>query len=158
MPRARATQGSASDTDTRFAAAIAHSGASRRGRRDGLDGALGQACSDYARALPGKLTAVAREIAAARAAPHEPGRLRAIRDRAHKLRGTAGSYGFAAVGLAAGVIEDALARSEDGGGGLEREEWNAIEQALADALAGAERATPLPEVSPRRPMRRPRAS
>jgi HPt (histidine-containing phosphotransfer) domain-containing protein len=61
--------------------------------------------AEYAAELPALLATLAAlvEEAAARPEAAPPARL-----AAHRLRGTAGSYGFAAVGEAAGRIEDAL--------------------------------------------------
>ncbi len=63
---------------------------------------------DYLASLPEKLAALEIALAAYREAPTAKDRLEAARTQAHKLRGTAGSYGFLEVSEAAGWIEDAL--------------------------------------------------
>ena len=67
--------------------------------------ALAELAAEYAAELPGLIDELARLVEAAAADPAAVPRARAA---AHRLRGTAGSYGFAAVGEAAGSIEDAL--------------------------------------------------
>jgi HPt (histidine-containing phosphotransfer) domain-containing protein len=68
---------------------------------------------------------VTRAFGALRRAPDDPRRLERARSLAHRLRGTAGSYGFAAVGAAAGRVEDAMLRTA----------WDEIDPALRDTLA-----------------------
>ena len=72
-----------------------------------VDALLAQARADYAARLPAKVTAI--EELVARAAWDE------ARRAAHKLRGSAATYGFAALGLAAGVLEERLARVVEAG-------------------------------------------
>lgn len=61
---------------------------------------LAQARAQFAASLPAKAAAIEEHLA--RGAWEE------ARRAAHKLRGSAGTYGFAALGAAAGEIEEAL--------------------------------------------------
>ncbi len=63
----------------------------------------------YAERLPEKLDAIEAAIAAARQDPQRPALLELAVRLAHRLRGSAGSYGLTEVGDAAGEVEDALA-------------------------------------------------
>ena len=67
--------------------------------------ALAELAAEYAAELPGLIDELARLVDAAAA---DPAAVPHARAAAHRLRGTAGSYGFKAVGEAAGSIEDAL--------------------------------------------------
>src|SRR5579885_810183 len=69
----------------------------------------------YAEQLPGKLADLEQAVQLARGKPADQLLLAGVRTRAHKLRGTAGSYGFPEVGKAMGRIEDALAAVATGG-------------------------------------------
>jgi HPt (histidine-containing phosphotransfer) domain-containing protein len=66
---------------------------------------------EYAAHLPALVQALAARVVEAQA---HPAAVPEARRAAHTLRGTAGSYGFAAVGEAAGRIEDALEEMEEG--------------------------------------------
>jgi HPt (histidine-containing phosphotransfer) domain-containing protein len=66
---------------------------------------LADLTAEYAAELPGLVEALAALVEAATMDPAVVPRASAA---AHRLRGTAGSYGFAAVGEAAGSVEDAL--------------------------------------------------
>ena len=77
-----------------------------------LAAALAELRTGYAAELPG----LVRELGALLdAAATDAGALARARQAAHRLRGTAGSYGFVEVGEAAGRIEDALEEGADGG-------------------------------------------
>ena len=80
---------------------------------------------DYAQRLPSRVRRLARAARAARGAPDDARAALRARDLAHTLRGTAGSYGFAAIAAAAGRVEDALRRAD----------WDEIDAALRDAEA-----------------------
>ena len=84
---------------------------------------------DYAHRLPGRVRKVALALRACRRAPGDARLLDRARTLAHRLRGTAGSYGFPAVGAAAGRVEDAILRAA----------WDEADSALRDteALAAA---------------------
>ena len=77
----------------------------------------------YRAELPSKVATIANAVSA--------------RDRsvaaalAHRLRGTAGSYGFADVSAASGAIEDALASDEP--------DWSAVDAQVAELTAAAGR-------------------
>jgi hypothetical protein len=75
--------------------------------------------------LPGRVRRIARAVRASRRAPGDADLRERARLLAHKLRGTAGSYGHPAVGTAAGRVEEALGRGA----------WDEIEAALSDAEA-----------------------
>jgi chemotaxis protein histidine kinase CheA len=81
------------------------------GRDEGVDEAIAAIRAEYAAELPGIVAALAERVAevaqAAPAAPSPEATAR-VRAAAHRIRGTAGSYGFHAVGDAAGAVEDAL--------------------------------------------------
>ena len=68
---------------------------------------------------------MAGALRAARRAPRDARRVERARDLAHRMRGTAGSYGFAAFAGAVGRVEDALRRAA----------WDEVEAALLDAEA-----------------------
>jgi HPt (histidine-containing phosphotransfer) domain-containing protein len=74
-----------------------------------LDAALAALQAEYAGELPGLVQALAALVEAGRTDPEAAARARRA---AHRIRGTAGSYGFHAVGEAAGRIEDALEAGE----------------------------------------------
>jgi HPt (histidine-containing phosphotransfer) domain-containing protein len=76
-----------------------------RDRKPAIDPALRAMRKEYAAALPALVAALAALVEEAAARPEA---LPEARRAAHRLRGTAGSYGFAALGEAAGRIEDAI--------------------------------------------------
>jgi HPt (histidine-containing phosphotransfer) domain-containing protein len=75
---------------------------------DDVDGAFAALCADYAAALPRLSAALAVMIEEAALPLASPTAKAGARAAAHRIRGTAGSYGFHAVGEAAGAVEDAL--------------------------------------------------
>ncbi len=81
--------------------------------------------------LPGRLTELANAI---RAAKLDPSGVDTARMLAHRLRGSAGSYGHPAVGETVGIVEDLLAEVNSDGVGR-RFLWEDLEQALGDARA-----------------------
>ena len=72
---------------------------------DEVEAALAALRRGYAAELPDLVRSLAARM---EEAATRPSALDQARREAHRLRGTAGSYGFAAVGEAAGRIEDAL--------------------------------------------------
>jgi HPt (histidine-containing phosphotransfer) domain-containing protein len=70
-----------------------------------LEAELAALRASYAESLPGKARAVA---AATRLAVSDPSRAAEAIALAHRLRGTAGAYGFAGISRAAAAIEDAF--------------------------------------------------
>jgi HPt (histidine-containing phosphotransfer) domain-containing protein len=89
-----------------------------------LEAELAALRASYARDLPAKARAVAT---ATRATAADPAKSEEAIALAHRLRGTAGAYGFPAVSRAAGAIETALH------GGVR----DASLLALADAMEAA---------------------
>jgi HPt (histidine-containing phosphotransfer) domain-containing protein len=63
----------------------------------------------YRARLPSKLAELEAALSEARGAPLDGAPLARLRDRAHRLRGSAGSYGLAAVSEAAARIDDLAA-------------------------------------------------
>jgi diguanylate cyclase (GGDEF)-like protein len=84
---------------------------------------------DYGNQLPGRLKELTQSLELARKRNEDQFLLGQARVQAHKLRGTAGSYGFADVGEASGKIEDALVKKPI--------DWAEIEQGLATIEAAA---------------------
>jgi diguanylate cyclase (GGDEF)-like protein len=85
----------------------------------------------FAARLPQKLEQLTQAIADARS---DLSRIAAARTLAHRLRGSAGSYGCAATGNAVGVIEDLLVELERPG---MTDSWDEVDRALADARLAA---------------------
>ncbi len=83
--------------------------------------------------LPEKL---AELEAALRQAREDPAEIQAARTLAHRLRGSAGSYGFASVGVAAGLVEDLLAEAAPT---LPGNTWERLDGALIEARQVIER-------------------
>ena len=86
--------------------------------------ALAELREQYARELPQLFTALAAVVAELRADPDVAGDAKGM---AHRLRGTAGSYGFQAVSDAAARLESAL---------TEPLAWGEIEAAIEAVRAG----------------------
>lgn len=95
-----------------------------------VDALLAAARAEYASRLPSKLAAI--EELAARGAWDE------ARRAAHKLRGSAATYGFAAIGDAAAALEKLAAEATAIDPALVR---GALEHALQGLRTGIERAT-----------------
>lgn len=85
---------------------------------------------NYASRLPNKLDELAATL---KEAQLDSGKLPEARTLAHRLRGTAGSYGFSSVGAAVGRVEEGLIDLESSSHS-HRHLWPRIEQALADAM------------------------
>jgi diguanylate cyclase (GGDEF)-like protein len=94
--------------------------------------------SEYAGNLPQKLRDLTGLCREARVDPTGTAAATEAQMRAHRLYGTAGSYGHREVGEAARLVEEALARAcrEGGEGG----DWLDVDRALALAMARAESA------------------
>jgi diguanylate cyclase (GGDEF)-like protein len=92
---------------------------------------------EYAAALPDRIDELANAI---NALQNRPSTLPEVMNRAHRLRGTAGTFGFSAVSHAAAEIEDllvgALAIQETPAASL----WPRLDRALRNAHFGAEHA------------------
>ncbi len=89
--------------------------------------------AEYRKRLPGLAAELVRLVEAAR--PGEPGEaLERARGLAHRLKGTAGSYGFDAESQAFAALEDAL---ESCAGPEPEDAWRAVDAALARLRGGA---------------------
>lgn len=109
---------------------------------------------DFAARLPVKLDELADAMSRA---ANDPVQLRLARTFAHRLRGTAGSYGFPDVGDFAGVIEDTLLRLSDGAPRSEYlwdHAWCSLREAVRFSKCGPEssRLTGRPNKFSRRPL------
>ncbi len=82
--------------------------------RSDIDIALAAVTADYARALPDKVADLRRLVERVIDGPRDPGVLTEVRSSAHKLSGTAGSYGFPRVGDAARGLEQLTVRALEG--------------------------------------------
>ena len=91
---------------------------------------------EYARKLPAKLQDIAQLMRRAKTEP-DPFLINEIRERAHRLRGTAGCYGFVEIGEAAGEIEDALKERDDADRPTVPRDWDTIARSLAEAAEAA---------------------
>jgi chemotaxis protein histidine kinase CheA len=103
------------------------------GRLDALAAAREELRGEFLEVLPERLAELASAVERAR---EDASSLGAARATAHKLRGTAGSYGFASLSEAAGRIEerlDALLSGRATAG----EVWSAVDAALTDARTSA---------------------
>lgn len=103
-----------------------------------LHDALGQLRSSYARGLPDKVELITTALHALKRGDAPGDKLAQASILAHRLRGTAGSYGFPVVGIAAGLIEDelrALVRQDDLGAAWQR--ISDAERTLRDEVARA---------------------
>ncbi len=95
---------------------------------------LAEIRTSYRRGLPAKLDALDAALRAAR----DGGSLEAARRLAHTLKGTSGSYGFAAFSTALEDIEERIGSEE---GSAERVAWDEVEDALRRARAWLEEGT-----------------
>ncbi len=86
---------------------------------------------EFSERLPDKLSELTEAICAAKL---DSSCVDAARMLAHRLRGSAGSYGHPAVGESVGIVEDLLAEVDTDGVGR-RFLWEDLEQALRDARA-----------------------
>jgi diguanylate cyclase (GGDEF)-like protein len=95
----------------------------------------------YSRELPEKLRQLFKALHMARASTSaDAAWLDAARLQAHRLRGTAGSFGFDRVGQAAASIEQAIIELGDADPGQEGKLWSRIDAAFALALDAAAQA------------------
>ena len=99
---------------------------------DPFEAELAALKAEYAASLPGKVDQLAELVESV--ATGNPAALAELRTRAHRLRGTAGSYGFDAIGRAAGLLEEAVKAVVAGTEPLDP-------QALRDLLDAVRRAT-----------------
>lgn len=101
---------------------------------DDLDDTFRALSAEYATRLEGKVRELTAAIERARAGNAEA--LEEAHQLAHKLHGTAGSYGFHAVSGAARNLETLLRRSRNG---REAPDWSALEAARQELATAARR-------------------
>jgi diguanylate cyclase (GGDEF)-like protein len=111
----------------------------RQGEGQGQDGgdqelqaALAGLRREYLLALPDKLAELVKAIGKVRSGLTDANLLAEVRSQAHRLRGTAGSYGFPEVGRQMGIVEDAVMAMGQGKTPTTTT-WTEVEQALAHA-------------------------
>ncbi|MDH3200809.1 MAG: response regulator [Myxococcales bacterium] len=97
---------------------------------DTLRARMRQLREEYARELPHKLDELESLIEAAKQRSETT---RSAASSAHRLRGTAGAYGFKLVGALAGHIEDLLVEYQASPLLVRRNLWNEVDRALGDA-------------------------
>ncbi len=91
---------------------------------------------EFARDLPRRIDAVATAIAWHRRHPDDPTAAQQLEQLVHKLCGTAGSYGFNEVSVAAGAIEEALVEARRSGGAPAQLDVDALQIAATAAAEG----------------------
>ncbi|MGB3049786.1 MAG: response regulator [Polyangiales bacterium] len=97
---------------------------------DSLRARMAQLREAYTFELPGKLDELEDLIDEARRRPEAT---KQAASSAHRLRGTAGAYGFKLVGVLAGQIEDLLAEYQSSPLRVRRNLWTEVSRALEDA-------------------------
>ena len=95
--------------------------------------ALAELRAGYATELPERVERLAHALHAWHRAPADATRLELARVLAHKLRGTAGSYGFPEVGEAAGRVEEAVKRAGGTSDDQETAVWSEVLASLREA-------------------------
>ncbi|NNK41538.1 MAG: response regulator [Deltaproteobacteria bacterium] len=101
---------------------------------DTLRARMAQLREAYTLELPGKLDELEARIDEAR---QRPDAAKQAASSAHRLRGTAGAYGFKLVGVLAGKIEDLLSEYQSSPLRVRRNLWTEISRALEDARLAA---------------------
>jgi HPt (histidine-containing phosphotransfer) domain-containing protein len=110
--------------------------------------ALRELQAEYGKVLPTLVATLASTLERAKGEQPEEGALEEVRLQAHRLRGTAGSYGFRDVGDAAIRIEETVRVMQQGGGGaLPGDPWLELESAMEAMTAAAKRAEEESEAS-----------
>jgi HPt (histidine-containing phosphotransfer) domain-containing protein len=100
-----------------------------------LEAEMDKLHAEYARELPAKLAELQQAVRRARAHPLDEKLRQAARTLAHRLAGTAGSYGFPDESSAAAVIEaQAIAAATAKPAELDMH-WSLAESTVTDALA-----------------------
>ena len=92
--------------------------------------------AEYGRELPGKLEELRRAVRLARATPGDIAARRQARTLAHRLSGTAGSYGFPDESVAAGVVEAQAVACDTAPEAARDALWSIAEEVVTDALLG----------------------
>jgi diguanylate cyclase (GGDEF)-like protein len=107
--------------------------------------------ASYAASLPAKIQELTDALAEVRRVPDTAHVYGPAKLLAHRLRGTAGAFGFMMVGECAGRIEDALPRVLDADEAVRASTWRTIEQALGEAARASGPTAPKPRMpsSPR---------
>ena len=107
-----------------------------------LERGLAALRADYGKTLPHKLRELSLALDRALNGPEDPFLLAEARSQSHRLRGTAGSYGFIAIGEAAGRIEDALSQLGEVDAARHPGLWAEMRRALAEGQRVAAAITP----------------
>ena len=107
----------------------------------GIGDPLAELRASYRRELPAKLDALDAALCSAR----DGGSLEAARHLAHTLKGTSGSYGFAAFCTA---LEDIEERIGSGGSSAEQIAWDQVDEAVRRARASLQEETASTASSP----------
>jgi HPt (histidine-containing phosphotransfer) domain-containing protein len=103
--------------------------------------ALRELQAEYGKVLPTLVATLAGALERAKGARSDGEALEEVRLQAHRLRGTAGSYGFREVGEAAIRIEETVRAMQAGGeGAMPGDPWQELEGALEAMTAAAQRA------------------
>ena len=102
---------------------------------DSLRARMAQLREAYTLELPGKLEELDALIDEARTRPELA---KQAASSAHRLRGTAGAYGFKLVGVLAGQIEDLLGEYQSSPLRVRRNLWTEVSRALEDARLAAQ--------------------
>jgi DNA-binding response OmpR family regulator len=98
---------------------------------------LAELKAEYGDGLPSKLVELRRLVRLAQAAPEDAEARKAARTAAHKLAGTAGSYGFPEESITAAVVEAQAVQAERAPREARAACWAIAESALDDALPAA---------------------
>jgi len=107
--------------------------------------------TEYLRTFQDRVAAMQSAVEAAWRTPMGAVNIAEARNEAHKMRVTAGCYGFPEVGRAAGVIEELLTQMSDDRRESSANGWSEIEAALAEATEAATRPADAPTVPPLSP-------
>jgi HPt (histidine-containing phosphotransfer) domain-containing protein len=102
--------------------------------------ALKELQAEYALVLPSLVKKLEDALRAARERPEDPRSLEDVRGQAHKLRGSAGSYGFPEVGDSAARIEEAAVSMQNALTPAGAETWAGLDRAMREMAAAADRA------------------
>ena len=105
-----------------------------------LEAELAALHAQFAQHLPARL---AELEAAAAWAEVDHSRIADARGLAHRLRGSAGSYGYPALGEAVGYVEDLLAEAQADPSAIRLQLWGEVDSALSDTRLCLERAPQL---------------
>ena len=92
--------------------------------------------AEYGRELPGKLEELRKAVLVARSAPDDAAARSNARLLAHRLSGTAGSYGFPDESVAAGVVESQALAADTAPAAQRDTLWATAESVLGEALQG----------------------